>query len=597
VGDQPPGEMVPWQRPTRVQQSSSIAPASSPAVSLLTQPQAIASDPSLACRGHAVLCARRCGSTPTSHQVEASSWAAGTPPPEGWPGACRLQLWTGRRAPRWRGRSPASPTRSRSAARSSAGPTRAPSACCATTLSPRPRAPSRAAAWSWTLPRAGCGRAAGSAPSLASARARSVVCSSPSRLQGTVELPDSSTGQSDLVFHGRHERSRDECMDVIALFDEATGAWQFEVVDSVVKTLKATHRRAPARAAAPAPIHSTMGSPPTRHCVRQAAAGGARGRGERRGGRGGRGVQPERRRARGDAGAGRPLRWACAAHPVGRSATRGRGSGRAAGLGAGAPGRGAGAAQSTAGAALCQAVPGRAWAAPGRSLGLPQAAAPLRSPAPPTRPWRRARSTPRSPTTRWRARWKPTWRAGTPTAPTRLRHPPPSPAPRPAPRLRRRPPRRPPPSRERPRTRCARRACWASGECSSPGSGAVTASWGRAGAGRAGAGGGAGRGPADRAGARVLCERGRVVVLVVQLVLLVLLRRRGPQPLLRRRLQRGRGPLLMACMRGGGVCALRRPCLLAQHSQGAVQPLSVLRDFLPSSSVLVALQVAWAVVD
>jgi len=240
----------------------------------------------------------------------------------GWPGACRLQLWTGRRAPRWRGRSPASPTRSRSAARSSAGPTRAPSACCATTLSPRPRAPSRAAAWSWTLPRAGCGRAAGSAPSLASARARSVVCSSPSRLQGTVELPDSSTGQSDLVFHGRHERSRDECMDVIALFDEATGAWQFEVVDSVVKTLKATHRRAPARAAAPAPIHSTMGSPPTRHCVRQAAAGGARGRGERCGGRGGRGVQPERRRARGDAGAGRPLRWACAAPPVGRSATR-----------------------------------------------------------------------------------------------------------------------------------------------------------------------------------------------------------------------------------------------------------------------------------
>jgi len=290
---------------------------------LLTQPQAIASDPSLACRGHAVLCARRCGPTPTSHQVETSSWAAGTPPPEGWPGACRLQLGTGRRAPRWRGRSPASPTRSRSAARSSAGPTPAPSACCATTSSPRPRAPSRAAAWSWTLPRAGCGRApAGRAPSLASARARSAACSSPPRLQGTVELPDSSTGQSDLAFHGRHERSRDECMDVVALFDEATGAWQFEVVDSVVKTLKATHRRAPARAAAPAPIHSTMGSPPTRHCVRQAAAGGARGRGERCGGRGGRGVQPERRRARGDAGAGRPLRWACAAPPVGRSATR-----------------------------------------------------------------------------------------------------------------------------------------------------------------------------------------------------------------------------------------------------------------------------------
>lgn len=61
-------------------------------------------------------------------------------------------------------------------------------------------------------------------------------------LQAVVELPDSGTGQSDLVFHGRYEPSRDDCMDVVALFDEATGSWRFEVVDSVVKTLKAAQR-------------------------------------------------------------------------------------------------------------------------------------------------------------------------------------------------------------------------------------------------------------------------------------------------------------------------------------------------------------------
>ena len=60
-----------------------------------------------------------------------------------------------------------------------------------------------------------------------------------------MELPDSGTGQSDLVFQGRYERSRDDCMDVVALFDEATGSWQFEVVDGVVKTLKAAQRHGP----------------------------------------------------------------------------------------------------------------------------------------------------------------------------------------------------------------------------------------------------------------------------------------------------------------------------------------------------------------
>ena len=64
-------------------------------------------------------------------------------------------------------------------------------------------------------------------------------------MQAVVELPDSGTGQSDLVFHGRYERSRDDCIDVVALFDEDTGSWHFEVVDSVVKTLKATQRRGP----------------------------------------------------------------------------------------------------------------------------------------------------------------------------------------------------------------------------------------------------------------------------------------------------------------------------------------------------------------
>ena len=61
-------------------------------------------------------------------------------------------------------------------------------------------------------------------------------------VQATVELPDSGTGQSDLVFHGRYEPSRDDCMDVVALFDEATGSWRFEVIDIVVKTLKAAQR-------------------------------------------------------------------------------------------------------------------------------------------------------------------------------------------------------------------------------------------------------------------------------------------------------------------------------------------------------------------